>query len=176
MTQIENAVKTYFATLCSTYERQVNPQGKVALAYNKKTRQSGLSSRIKMKYLRRFGAVSPFETKHNVSNVRLLVHEELMSSEDDEPGSVPEDTWKARANKCAAKGQKAVEVHYLECRSLEVSVMLLMPHAHRAKHVKIGQPPILCTGPAGIPIGGRPRWSEEEEEGNSVERSVPWVP
>lgn len=91
------------------YKRQVNPQGKAVLAYNKKTRQSGLSSQIKTKYLRRVGAVPAFEKKHDISNVHLLVREELMSSE------------KARANKCAAKGQKAVEVHRLECKSLEVS-------------------------------------------------------
>ncbi|KAF7973299.1 hypothetical protein HWV62_15615 [Athelia sp. TMB] len=119
--RIEEAVKTYFTTMCNKYQRQINPEGIHAVAYNKRTRRSGDKSRRTTKYLRRVGMVSDFETKHNAKEVGLLVREELMSSEDESFGKAEEGAWTTRAARYTAKGQKALEIHRLECRSVEVS-------------------------------------------------------
>lgn len=119
--QIEYAVKTYFQTLCNKYDRQIDPKGAKAVAYDKRTRRSGDRSRKGTKYNRRFDAVSKFEIKHHVKDVGLLVREELMSSEEEDCGLVAQDVWSARAANYSAKGQKALEIHKLECRSVEVS-------------------------------------------------------
>lgn len=123
---MEDAVKTYFQTLCNKYERQIDPDGPKAKAYDKRTRRSGDKSRKGTKYTRRFGVVSNFEIKHHIKEVGLLVREELMSSEDEGCGLIDEDVWKARAAKYSAKGQKALEIHKLECRSIEVSVLAVV--------------------------------------------------
>lgn len=141
--RIEEAVRTYFQTLCNKYDRQVNPDGPKAMAYDKKTRRSSDKSRKVTKFMRRFGAVSNFEAKHRVKDVALLVRDELMSSEDEDYGSVDKAAWMARALKHCAKGQKALEIHRLECRSIEVSVTYVEKDDRRLRRTT-GQPSVLC--------------------------------
>lgn len=126
---VEAAVKTYFQTLCNNYDRQVNPDGVQALAYDKRTRRSGDRSHKGTKYTRRIDIVSAFEDKHHVKDIGLLVRAELMSSEDEMCGNVAEEVWTTRAVKYTAKGQKALEIHKLDCRSNEVSVLAVAKDA-----------------------------------------------
>lgn len=93
--------------------------------------------------------VSDFEAKHNVKEVGLLVREELMSSEDESFGNIEEGIWMSRAARYTAKGQKALEIHRLECRSDEVSTFSTMIVVHKLT-LTAGQRSLLCFGPTGI--------------------------